>query len=78
MTHLLGRVTGLLLLSLAVAPDVHAAPPCSNRDFNGVYGTIARGALFVLPPVFAIKLPFGHTLGTERLLSLGAKKEKMS
>jgi hypothetical protein len=53
MTHLLGRVTGLLLLSLAVAPDVHAAPPCSNRDFNGVYGTIARGALFVLPPVFA-------------------------
>jgi hypothetical protein len=53
MMRLLGRVTLLLLLSLAVAQDVRAAPGCSNRDFNGEYGTIARGNLFVLPPVFA-------------------------
>jgi hypothetical protein len=53
MMHLLRRVTLLLLLSLAVAQDVRAAPVCSNRDFNGEYGTIARGTLFVLPPVFA-------------------------
>jgi hypothetical protein len=26
---------------------------CSNRDFNGDYGALARGALFQLPPVFA-------------------------
>jgi len=52
MMHLLGRVTSLLLLSLVVAQDVHAAPACSNRDFIGEYGTIARGTLFVLPPVF--------------------------
>jgi hypothetical protein len=53
MMHLLGRVTWLVLLSLAVAQDVRAAEGCSNRDFNGVYHTIARGDLFVLPPVFA-------------------------
>lgn len=54
MAHLPGRITWLLLLSLAVAQDVHAAAPaCTNRDFNGEYGTIARGTLFVLPPVFA-------------------------
>ena len=53
MAHLLGRVTGLLLLlSLAVAQDVGAAPACSNRDFNGEYRAIARGTLFALPPVF--------------------------
>jgi len=52
MMHLLGRVTGLLLLSLAVAQDVHAAPACSNRDFVGEYGTLARGSLFLLPPGF--------------------------
>jgi hypothetical protein len=51
--QLLGRVTLFVLLSVAVAQNVHAAPGCSNRDFNGEYGTIARGTLFMLPPVFA-------------------------
>jgi len=52
MAHPLGRVAGLLLLSLVAAQDVHAAPACSNRDFNGEYRALARGTLFVLPPVF--------------------------
>ena len=53
MMHRHGRATLLLLLSLAAARDVRAAPGCSNRDFNGVYGAFARGTLSVLPPVFA-------------------------
>jgi hypothetical protein len=52
MVQRLGRVTGFLLLSLAIAQDVRAAPACSNRDFIGEYRAIARGTLFVVPPVF--------------------------
>jgi hypothetical protein len=53
MMRVICRVTAVVLLSLAVARDVRAAPACSNRDFKGEYGTIARGTLFELPPVFA-------------------------
>lgn len=53
MRHPVGRVTSVLLLSLALAQNARAAPACSNRDFNGTYSTIARGTLFFLPPVFA-------------------------
>jgi hypothetical protein len=35
-----------------VASNASAAPPCSNKDFNGVYTTVAQGNLFFLPPVF--------------------------
>lgn len=53
MLRLLVRIVLLMFVSLAIARDVRASPGCSNRDFNGAYGTIARGTLFALPPAFA-------------------------
>ena len=48
-----GRTTLAFLLTIATAQAVFAAPRCTNRDFKGVYGTIARGSLLQLPPEFA-------------------------
>jgi hypothetical protein len=48
-----GRIALALLLTIAAAQGLFAAPRCTNRDFNGVYGTIARGTLNELPPVFS-------------------------
>jgi hypothetical protein len=54
MRRLLYRSTFLSLLTvLSVAPSVQAAPGCSNRDFSGVYGMIAKGNILgVILPAF--------------------------
>jgi len=47
MRQFFGRFTLLSLLSLT---GLFAAPTCSNRDFNGVYGMLARGTVSIVPP----------------------------
>jgi hypothetical protein len=51
---MLYRSTFLLLLAVfAIAPSVQAAPGCSNKDFSGVYGMIAKGNILgVILPAF--------------------------
>src|SRR5262245_57669202 len=42
-----------LLAILTLAPSLQAAPACSDGDFKGVYGMIARGDIAAVPdPVF--------------------------